>query len=224
MPHARAIGAVLAALLLAPSASADDLLEVRELSSPATLRDLAPGDTAEWAVEVTGASAGDLSVGFAVDGGDALATDPQNGLQLVVDLCSTSFSVVERRAGGRTISRYLCPGDEVRLGAGPAAELGSLDGVRAVEGGETTGVRVRVAFPSAAGNELEGTRAALRVVVTRADGSPEPVAPGSVPGAAGPDGLAVTGRDLGAALLGGLLALGGGALLAALARRRQEQS
>lgn len=248
MPPLRAIGAVLAAVLLAPAASAAAvtppaaLLDVRELTAPAALTGLAPGDTTEWAAEVTnvGSSAHQVSVAFAVDGGDALATDPRSGLQLVVDLCPSAFTIDDRLvAGGRSIERYLCPEGVVPLGTGPAASLGRLDGTRALDRGETVGVRVRVSFPAGSGNGLESTAAALRVLVRETGAIDDSGDPGAIggPGASGnggpsnggagnggpSGGLAVTGRDIGAALLGGLVALGAGLLLAAGSRRRREE-
>ncbi|KQQ05910.1 MULTISPECIES: hypothetical protein [unclassified Rathayibacter] len=254
MHHARAIGTALAAVLVAPvpvllgpaaSAAPQRVIDVRELSAPAALSGLAPGDTAEWAAEVTniGTSPHDLSVAFVVDGPDDLATDPRDGLQLVVDLCPSAFTVVDRRlADGRDIERYDCPDDTVPLGAGPAAVLGRLEGSRPVASGTTIGVRVRVAFPASAGNALEDTDAGLRVVVTEADAPVDtgngPIAGGGVPvpgdvllpggpalpgGLTLPGGLAVTGRDVGAALLGGLIALGTGALIVAAGRRRRDE-
>jgi hypothetical protein len=130
------------------------------------------------------------------------------------------------------------------MGTGPAASLGRLDGSRALGRGETVGVRVRVSFPAGSGNALESTSAALRVLVRETGAIDDSGAPGDGPsgnggvgdGAAGNgaigngaignggpgNGLAVTGRDVGAALLGGLLALGAGLLLAATGRRRKE--
>ncbi|AZZ53721.1 sortase [Rathayibacter festucae] len=248
MPALRAIGAVLAAVLLAPAVSAASvappaaLLDVRELTAPAALTGLAPGDTTEWAAEVTnvGASAHQVSVAFAVDGGDALATDPRAGLQLVVDLCPAAFTIDDVLVvDGRSVERYRCPEGVEPMGTGPAASLGRLDGSRALDRGETVGVRVRVSFPSGSGNALESTSAALRVLVRETGAIDDSGAPGGGPsgngavgdGAAGNgalgnggpgNGLAVTGRDVGAALLGGLLALGAGLLLAATGRRRKE--
>ncbi|MCJ1698604.1 sortase [Rathayibacter festucae] len=253
MPALRAIGAVLAAVLLAPAVSAASvappaaLLDVRELTAPAALTGLAPGDTTEWAAEVTnvGSSAHQVSVAFAVDGGDALATDPRAGLQLVVDLCPSAFTIDDVLvADGRSVERYRCPEGVEPMGTGPAASLGRLDGSRALDRGETVGVRVRVSFPAGSGNALESTSAALRVLVRETGALDDSGAPGDGPsgngavgdGAAGNgalgngavgnggpgNGLAVTGRDVGAALLGGLLALGAGLLLAATGRRRKE--
>ncbi|QHC64327.1 sortase [Rathayibacter festucae] len=248
MPALRAIGAVLAAVLLAPAVSAASvappaaLLDVRELTAPAALTGLAPGDTTEWAAEVTnvGASAHQVSVAFAVDGGDALATDPRAGLQLVVDLCPSAFTIDDVLvADGRSVERYRCPEGVEPMGTGPAASLGRLDRSRALDRGETVGVRVRVSFPAGSGNALESTSAALRVLVRETGAIDDSGAPGGGPsgnggvgdGAAGNgaignggpgNGLAVTGRDVGAALLGGLLALGAGLLLAATGRRRKE--
>ncbi|ROP56650.1 MULTISPECIES: sortase [unclassified Rathayibacter] len=248
MPALRAIGAVLAAVLLAPAVSAASvappaaLLDVRELTAPAALTGLAPGDTTEWAAEVTnvGSSAHQVSVAFAVDGGDALATDPRAGLQLVVDLCPAAFTIDDVLvADGRSVERYRCPEGVEPMGTGPAASLGRLDGSRALDLGETVGVRVRVSFPAGSGNALESTSAALRVLVRETGAIDDSGAPGDGPsgngavgegasgtgalGNGGPgNGLAVTGRDVGAALLGGLLALGAGLLLAATGRRRKE--
>ncbi|AZZ56456.1 sortase [Rathayibacter iranicus] len=248
MPQARARGAALAAMLLAllalavpaPAASAEpaDALDVRELSAPGSLSDLAPGDQAEWAAEVSNSdsAAHDVSVGFTVDDRGALADDPRNGLQLTVDLCDSAFSVVEVPAGAdRTVERYVCPGGTLPLGAGPAARLGRLEGVRPVEGGATAGVRVRVEFPATAGNDLELATASLRVVVRAADaadggdpsdgpgdGSTDGSADGSGRAPVASGGLAVTGRDVGAALLGGLVALGVGAAVVVAGRRRRE--
>lgn len=235
--HGAALVAVLLTLLLAgaaltPTASAEpaDVLDVRELSAPGSLSDLAPGDQAEWAVEVTNSDSAphDVSVGFAVDDRGALAEDPRNGLQLTVDLCDSAFSVVEVPAGvDRTVERYVCPGGALPLGAGPAARLGHLGGVRPVESGATAGVRVRVEFPATAGNDLELATASLRVVVDAADaadgGDPSDGSgddSGQPPVASG--GLAITGRDIGATLLGGLVALGVGAALVVAGRRRRE--
>ncbi|MCJ1687940.1 sortase [Rathayibacter sp. VKM Ac-2927] len=248
MPALRAIGAVLAAVLLAPAVSAASvappaaLLDVRELTAPAALTGLAPGDTTEWAAEVTnvGSSAHQVSVAFAVDGGDALATDPRAGLQLDVDLCPSAFTIDDVLvADGRSVERYLCPEGVEPMGTGPAASLGRLDGSRALDRGETVGVRVRVSFPAGSGNALESTSAALRVLVRETGAIDDSGAPGGGPSGNGADdegasgngalgnggpgnGLAVTGRDVGAALLGGLLALGAGLLLAATGRRRKE--
>lgn len=260
MPQARAHGAALAAMLLAllalavpaPAASAEpaDALDVRELSAPGSLSDLAPGDQAEWAAEVSNSdsAAHDVSVRFTVDDRGALADDPRNGLQLTVDLCDSAFSVVEVPAGAdRTVERYVCPGGTLPLGAGSAARLGRLEGVRPVEGGATAGVRVRVEFPATAGNDLELATASLRVVVRAADAADggDPLdTPGTTPSAdsgANPSngsgngsadgsgrapvasgGLAVTGRDVGAALLGGLVALGVGAAVVVVGRHRRE--
>lgn len=264
MPQARAHGAALSAVLLtllavvvlAPAASAEpaSALDVRELSAPDSLSDLAPGDQAEWAVEVTnsGSTPHDVAVSFAVDGRGALAEDPRDGLQLTVDLCDSAFSVVEVPAGvDRTVERYVCPGGTLPLAAGPAARLGRLDGVRPVEGGATAGIRVRVEFPATAGNDLELATASLRVEVGAAnatdggdpsnglggdpseglgdgsggnpsDGSSDGSGDGSGQPPVASDGLAVTGRDIGAALLGGLVALGVGAALVVAGRRRRE--
>ncbi|PPF69861.1 sortase [Rathayibacter tritici] len=226
MTHARAYGAVLAAVLLAPAASAEPVgvLDVRELSPAGSLSDLAPGDRADWAVEVTntGFTPQEVSVAFVVDGGK-LAQDPRDGLQLSVELCDSAFTVEQIVDGPRTIQRYLCPADAVPLGSGPAATLGRLDAARPLGGGVTEGVHVRVLFPESAGNEMELAGASLRVIVGTSDAG-EGASPGasSGPGPAG-GGLAVTGRDLGAALLGGILALGAGTLLAAAGRRRRRE-
>ncbi|QWL31133.1 hypothetical protein [Rathayibacter toxicus] len=226
----RALGAVLTVAVLAPSASAataqdsGDLLDVRELSTPVALSELAPGDSTEWAAEAinTGTSPHEFSVAFAVEGTDPLATDPDEGLQLAVDLCPSALSLSEQRTpDGRTFTRYLCPEKEIPLGVGPAKTVRQLAGVHTVDGGATLGVRVRALFPKSAGNTLENTAAVLRVIVTATEPGAAPVPE------PGHDGLAATGRDLGAALLGGLLTLSLGAVFFAAGgrrRRREERS
>ncbi|PTL72523.1 hypothetical protein C1I63_06435 [Rathayibacter caricis DSM 15933] len=254
MHPARALGAVLAtvllapaAILLAPAASAEqrDVLDVRERSSSTlALADLAPGDSSEWAAEVTNTdSVGHaLTVGFDSEGPLLTAAD---GLRLTVDLCDAPFdSTPLDTPEGRTVERFTCASGDVPLGSGPAAGLGRLETARPIAEGATVGVRVRVAFPESAGNALENADGSLRVVFSVA-GAAEPGGPGvGGPGAGGPgadgpgadgpgadsgvaapgsptrpDGLAVTGRDLGAALLGALVALAAGLVLA---RRRRE--
>ena len=226
MHPARGLGAVLATVLLAPAASADqrDVLDVRERSSSAVaLADLAPGDSSEWAAEVTNTdSTGHaLAVGFDSDG--PLLTD-EDGLRLAVDLCDSPFDAVPQLTPeGRTIERFTCASGDVPLGSGPASALGRLETARPIAEGATVGVRVRVAFPESAGNALENTDGSLRVVFSVAGaeaGYGAPIA-APIPDPASPGGLAVTGRDLGAALLGALLALGAGVLLV---RRRREES
>ncbi|MCM6764093.1 hypothetical protein NB037_16895 [Rathayibacter sp. ZW T2_19] len=201
MHAARALGAVLATVLLAPAASADqrDVLDVRERSSSAVaLADLAPGDSSEWAAEVTNTdSTGHaLAVGFDSDG--ALLTD-EDGLRLAVDLCDSPFDAVPQvTPEGRTVERFTCASGDVPLGSGPASALGRLETARPIAEGSTVGVRVRVAFPESAGNALENAAGSLRVVFSVAGtGSGAPIddpVPGPAPASPGmPVGsLAVT--------------------------------
>ncbi|NQX25978.1 LPXTG cell wall anchor domain-containing protein [Microbacteriaceae bacterium VKM Ac-2854] len=191
-----------------PAAAGDDTpLVVR--SSSVDLTDLAPGDWAEWTAETTSSADETLPLRVIVEttGEDALTTDPRDGLQLVVDFCDSGYT-----AGGAP-ARFNCPTADVALGAGPAATLGRLESLRSIGARGTAAVRIRIAFPTSAGNDFENTAAGLRVTFAVPDGSVTTT----------PDGpLAITGADIRAALIGAIGALLLGAVALAVRRRREE--
>ncbi|NQX12597.1 LPXTG cell wall anchor domain-containing protein [Microbacteriaceae bacterium VKM Ac-2855] len=207
-----AFGVVLlcSAVAAVPAAASDTASPLVVRSSSADVRDLAPGDWVEWTAETTSSSDETLPLRVIVeaDGTDALAADPENGLQLVIDFCDGGFTAIGSPA------RYDCSSADVALGAGAAATIGRLESLRSIGAGATAGVRIRIVFPVDAGNEFENTAAGLRVTFAVPDGSVS----------ATPDGpLAITGADIGAALLGALGALLLGSLALSVARRRREE-
>ncbi|RII88993.1 sortase [Clavibacter californiensis] len=211
-----------------PLAPADGTLEVVERTDPdIPLSGLAPGDTIDWAADVTNVS-GDgspLTVRLDAMRSMVLTGDPRSGVQLDVRLCDGGFDPAP--------AWMSCPGSLDRLGSGPAATLGHVDTTAPLAPGETVGILVRIRFPAEADNAMERASGMLRVSFALADdagavpvpgsGAGSPVAPcggsttasGHVPR----DLLPVTGRDVFAALAGALLALLGGGILFLAARR-----
>ncbi|MDQ0744739.1 hypothetical protein QFZ62_002047 [Clavibacter sp. B3I6] len=220
------------------SSSSEGSLLVRELTgSDLRLHDLAPGDTLDWAAEVTNTTAdgSPLSVHLDALGDRPLTADVRDGIQLEVSLCTAGYAP--------SSSPPLCRGPLRVLGSGPAATLGRLDTSIPLDAGATVGVGVRVLFPASAGNDLEDTDGAIRVTFSLLDDSPAPGGPGTDPGpGAGPPGapapdagpvaaggetrgprapLPVTGRDIASAVAGALIALATGGLLVLASRRRR---
>ena len=210
------------------------------------LQDLAPGDRTEWAAQVTntGHESTAVTVLIHATGTDPLIRDTVEGLQLEVDLCPGALDTHTTGNGAR---QFTCRTGETRLGAGPAAQLAAdpagLSTRTELGSGKTMAVRVRVALPAHAGNNLENTQGELSVRVTptgTTPGSGNPTTPGHPTTPAGPGGtgtgsdtaepptatvphedLPVTGRDILAALAGALITTAIGALLFVTSRRRR---
>jgi hypothetical protein len=216
----------------AAAAAADpSRLEVRHLTgSDIRLDDLAPGDTVDWAAEVTNASADGSPLAVRIDAERAMALtgDPEGGIQLSVRLCADGFA--------STAAPVRCRGPVEPLGSGPAATLGSVATSTPLAAGATVGVSVRVRFPVEADDRMESTAGLLRIGFALVDegagagagpGDAPGTAPGTAPAGSAPaadaprDLLPVTGRDIAAAVVGALLALIGGAALVRAARRRR---
>ncbi|MBP2456815.1 hypothetical protein ABID70_002339 [Clavibacter michiganensis] len=229
--------ALVAAGPAGPAAAAADPadLEVRELTGPdIPLDDLAPGDTVDWAADVTNVSgaASPLSVRLDALRSMALTGDPEGGIQLAVRMCTGGFETLT--------PPMRCRGPVESLGSGPAATLERVVTRTPVDAGRTVGIAVRVRFPAGADNGMESTAGMVRIgfaLVGGTGGGTDPstgggtgtgtgsgTSPaGSAPAADAPrDLLPVTGRDIASALAGALLALlGGGILLLADRRRRR---
>ncbi|MBF4618749.1 sortase [Clavibacter sp. VKM Ac-2873] len=218
-----------------PLAPADGSLEVEERTGPdIPLSGLAPGDTVDWAADVTNVSGAGSPLSVRLDSmrSMALTGDPLGGIQLDVRLCAGGFDP--------TTSWMSCPGFLDPLGSGPAAMLDHVDTSAPLAPGETVGILVRIRFPAEADNGMERTAGMLRVsfaltddtgaVPTPGSGSGSGTGAGSPPASVGGgsatasgrvprDLLPVTGRDIAAALTGALLALLGGGILYLVARR-----
>lgn len=226
------------------TAVGQDILLVEEVPGSALghLQDLAPGDRTEWAAHVTNTGHEPTAVTLAIhaSGTDPLIRDPNDGLQLEVDLCPGTLDTHTTSNGSQ---RFTCETGETRLGAGPAAHLAAdpagLTTQTELAGGDSMAVRVRVVLPTHAGNNLENTQGELRVHVTPTDTTnPMPSAHPTTPaGSGGPgtssntaepptatvpyDTLPVTGRDVLAALAGALITTLIGVLLLVTSRRRR---
>ncbi|MFT2707705.1 sortase [Clavibacter zhangzhiyongii] len=217
---------------VAAPAAAAPALEVQELTGPEIpLDDLAPGDTVDWAAQVTNVSSDGSPLAVRIDAATSMALtgDPSGGLQLAVRLCEGGFASLA--------APMRCRGAVEPLGSGPAATLDGVVTSTPLEPGETVGVAVRVRFPAEADNRMESTDGRLRISFALTDDAgavpvPGVDAPGggsvapaaSAPSADAPhDLLPVTGRDIASAVVGALLALlGGGILLLASRRRRRD--
>ncbi|MBD5382436.1 sortase, partial [Clavibacter sp.] len=232
-PASAAAGSV-AARAAAPAAIDSPALEVRELTGPdIPLDDLAPGDTVDWAADVTNVSAAGSPLAVRLDAmrSMALTGDAEGGIQLSVRLCADGFETLT--------APMRCRGPVEPLGSGPAATLDGVVTRTPLEPGQTVGIAVRVQFPERADNRMESTAGMVRVSFalvgdggTGTDPDPAPgggagtgngggtgtgagTSPaGSAPAADAPrDLLPVTGRDIASALAGALLALLGGGIL-----------
>ncbi|MFT2753021.1 sortase [Clavibacter sp. Sh2088] len=203
-------------------------LEVRELTgSEIPLDDMAPGDTVDWAAEVTNVSAAGSPLTVSLDSmvDMELTGDALGGVQLTVRLCEEGFATLA--------APMRCRGAVEPLGSGPAATLRSVVTRTPLGAGETVGIAVRVRFPAEADNRMERTAGLLRVGFAlggeAGTGTAPGDGPGSAPGTAGSapaagsarDLLPVTGRDIASAVVGALVALLGGALLVRSSRRRR---
>ncbi|RIJ56102.1 sortase, partial [Clavibacter lycopersici] len=212
-------------------------LEVRELNGPdIPLDDLAPGDTVDWAADVTNVSGDGSPLAVQLDSmrSMALTGDAVGGIQLTVRLCEDGFESLS--------APMRCRGPVETLGSGPAATLERVVTRTPLDAGQTVGIAVRVRFPAGADNGMESTAGMIRIGFALVDDGaavPEPgtgggTDPGAAPGGGGvpPAGsapaadaprdlLPVTGRDIASALAGALLALLGGGILLLAGRRRR---
>ena len=211
-------------------------LDVRELTGPdIPLDDLAPGDTVDWAADVTNVSgsASPLSVRLDAMRSMALTGDAEGGIQLTVRMCTGGFATLT--------APMRCRGPVESLGSGPAATLDRVVTRAPLGAGETVGIAVRVRFPAGADNGMESTAGMVRIgfaLVGDTAGGTDPAIgggsgsgtgsgtgtspAGSAPAADAPrDLLPVTGRDIASALAGALLALLGGGILLLAGRRRR---
>lgn len=211
-------------------------LEIRELTGPdIPLDDLAPGDTVDWAADVTNVSgdASRLAVRLDAMRSMALTGDPLGGIQLSVRLCEEGFATLT--------APMRCRGPVEPLGSGPAATLDGVVTPTPLDAGQTVGIAVRVRFPAGADNGMESTAGMVRIgFALVGDGGTVPgTGPGTDPPSEGGTGtgtspagsatagdaprdlLPVTGRDIASALAGALLALLGGGILLLAGRRHR---
>ncbi|RIJ43853.1 sortase, partial [Clavibacter lycopersici] len=162
--------------------------EVRELNGPdIPLDDLAPGDTVDWAADVTNVSGDGSPLAVQLDSmrSMALTGDAVGGIQLTVRLCEDGFESLS--------APMRCRGPVETLGSGPAATLERVVTRTPLDAGQTVGIAVRVRFPAGADNGMESTAGMIRIGFALVDDGaavPEPgtgggTDPGAAPGGGG---------------------------------------
>lgn len=118
---------------------------------------LVPGDTVQRAFQL--ANTGDqalasITLTTSASPSSLLDTDVTNGLQVVVQACSTPWS----ESGVSPAFTYTCGGTTTTVLASRAA-IGSnlaLSGLSSLTAGATDNLRATLTFPAAAGNTLQG--------------------------------------------------------------------
>lgn len=117
---------------------------------------LVPGDTVQRAVDLSVTGDQDLSsvsLTTTATTSSVLDTDPTNGLQLAVDLCSVPWTETAVGSG----FTYTCSGTTTSV-VGSSPVIGSnlaLPGV-ALTAGSTSHLRVTLSLPTSAGNTFQG--------------------------------------------------------------------
>jgi spore coat-associated protein N len=119
---------------------------------------LVPGDTVQRSFDLTNTGNQDLAslaLTTTATTSSLLDTDATNGLQMVIDKCSSSWVEV-----GTSAYTYTCPlGSTQTTVVASRAVIGSnitLSGLNALSTGGTDHLRVTLSLPSAAGNSLQG--------------------------------------------------------------------
>lgn len=124
---------------------------------------LAPGDTAQRALDLHNSSSLDLagvSMTITATPSNALVTDTVLGLQVLVDRCSVPWT----EAGAAPAYAYTCSGTtSTALASRPVLMTSQALGALATGvGGGTNHLRVRTTLPALAGNLFQGLAADLR--------------------------------------------------------------
>lgn len=209
MRRAWAIGALILAILLAPSAAsataAPDVVEGERLRLVSVLderaaTDLSPGQRVDWLVEVSAAPGdpGRIDISLAASG--------EMDVDVTVLRCAVAWT------GGS------CAAGAERLRTGSAAPRdGSRERLLRIDADETARLLLSIAAPADA---QEGERTELRVL---AHGLGEEIEAGSAPDDG--DGLATTGNGLPWFVVwGGIAIVGVGTTLAVDYRRRRART
>jgi predicted ribosomally synthesized peptide with SipW-like signal peptide len=128
---------------------------------------LAPGDTIQRSVNLTNSGSLDLTtvtLTTSASPSSALDTDATNGLQVVIDRCSSAWT----EAGSSPNFTYTCSGSTSTVLASRAV-IGtnmSLSNLTATTAGNTDHLRVRLTLPSSVGNALQGQSSTLTYTFT----------------------------------------------------------
>jgi spore coat-associated protein N len=128
---------------------------------------IVPGDTLQRAVDLTNAGSEDLAsitLTTSASPSSVLDTDATNGLQLAIDRCSVPWT----ESGTSPAFTYTCSGTtSTVLATRPV--IGSnlaLSNLSALTAGATDHLRVKLSFPSSAGNTFQGVSSAITYTFT----------------------------------------------------------
>jgi spore coat-associated protein N len=138
------------------------------LSVPAS--DLAAGDTAQRAVELTNDGSLDMDAGSVrlttvAPVSSMLDTDPVDGLQLAIDSCPVPWT----ESGTSPVFTYTCPGPtSVVLAPGPVIRTAEPLSGLTLAPGVPNHLRVTVGLPTTAGDALSGSTSSVTYTFTGA--------------------------------------------------------
>lgn len=128
---------------------------------------IAPGDTIQRSVDLSNTGSidfGSVTLGTAASPSSLLDTDATNGLQMVIDRCSTAWT----EAGTAPAYTYTCGGTTSSVVA-TRAVIGStiaLSNLSSITAGSTDKLRVTLTLPSAAGNTFQNQSSTIAYTFT----------------------------------------------------------
>jgi predicted ribosomally synthesized peptide with SipW-like signal peptide len=128
---------------------------------------IAPGDTIQRSVDLINSGSIDLSgitLTTSATSSSLLDTDATNGLQMVIDRCSSTWT----EGGTAPAYTYTCSGTTSTVLASRAV-VGSnlsLSNLSALTGGVTDHLRVTLTFPSAAPNSFQNQSSTIQYTFT----------------------------------------------------------
>ncbi|MEY2474137.1 MAG: hypothetical protein QOK28_3466 [Actinomycetota bacterium] len=128
---------------------------------------LVPGDTIQRSVDVANTgnqNLASLTLTTTASPSTVLTTDTTNGLQMVVDRCSSNWT----ESGASPAFTYTCSGSSTTIVA-TRAVIGanmSLTGLSALTSGGTDHLRVTLTFPTTADNTFQGLSTSITYAFT----------------------------------------------------------
>ena len=128
---------------------------------------IAPGDTIQRSVDLLNSGSmdfGSITLTTAASPSSLLDTDATNGLQMIIERCSTAWT----EAGTAPAYTYTCGGTTQTVLA-TRAVIGTsltLNNLGALTAGATDKLRVTLSLPSAAGNTFQGLSSTVTYTFT----------------------------------------------------------
>ena len=132
---------------------------------PVLTSEFMPGDSLSRALnlENTGDVAlSSISLANSASPSSGLVTDQANGLQLILERCSRSWT----RGGTTELPTYTCAGTRSTLYTGPAISTRALSAPNSLSPGGTDNLVFTLSLPTTAGNDMQGLSAAVNLVFT----------------------------------------------------------